>query len=201
MLKDISRGARFTFVTMLLFGGAYHVTLWAVGQLMMPAQAEGSLLRRSDGSVIGSRLIAQKFEDPAYFHPRPSPVDYDAASAGGSNYGPSNPEHLEAVRRRIAAIEAEDGVAAAEIPSEMVTASGAGLDPHLPPVAAELQAPRIARRRQVAVGEVRALIAEHTQPPTLSFLGRARINVLELNLALDDRFGNPAHLSRAGGPE
>jgi K+-transporting ATPase ATPase C chain len=116
-------------------------------------------------------------------------VDYNAASSGGSNYGPSNPDHLKAVKDRVTAIKAEDGVAAARIPSEMVTASGAGLDPHVPPAAADLQAPRVARTRRVDVGAVREVIAAHVEPPLLGVFGRARVNVFELNLALDERFG------------
>ena len=158
---------------------------------MFPSQAEGSLIRRADGTVIGSRLIAQKFERPEYFRPRPSAADYNAASTSGSNYGPSNPDHLKAVRERVDAIVKEDGVQAGQIPSEMVTASGAGMDPHIPPAAADLQAARVAASRKVDASRVRALIAAHTETPTLGFLGRARVNVLELNLALDQAFGTP----------
>ncbi|HEX5217076.1 MAG TPA: potassium-transporting ATPase subunit KdpC, partial [Vicinamibacterales bacterium] len=152
---------------------------------VLPSQAEGSLIRRADGTIVGSRLIAQKFAKPEYFHSRPSAVDYNAASTGGSNYGPSNPDHLKAVRERLNAVIAEDAVAAGDVPSELVTASGGGLDPHIPPRAAELQAARIARARKIDVGRVRELIAQHTEAPTFGFLGRARVNVLELNLALD----------------
>ena len=177
---------------MVLFGGAYHAVLWGIGRVAFPAQAEGSLIRRADGTIVGSRLIAQKFARPEYFRPRPSGVDYNAASTGGTNFGPSNPDHLKTVRERIDAITAEDKVPASEVPSEMVTASGAGLDPHIPPNAAELQAPRIAAARGVTVDRVRGLIQSHTEPPTLGFLGRARVNVLELNLALDEAFRAPA---------
>lgn len=199
MLRDIGQGLRFTLVTMLLLGGVYHAMLWAVGRVAFPNQAEGSLIRRADGTVVGSRLIGQKFQRPEYFHSRPSAVDYDAASTGGSNYGPSNPAHLRSVTARIAAIEAEEGVTAAQIPSEMVTASGAGLDPHLPPAAAELQAARVARHRKLPVSAVRDLITEYTEPPALGFIGRARVNVLELNLALDGRLGKRTSMSRTEG--
>ena len=192
MLMEIGNGLRFTVVTMLLLGGGYHVLLWGVGRMAFPDQAEGSLVRREDGSIVGSRLIAQKFGRPEYFRPRPSAVDYNAASTGGSNYGPSNPDHLKAVRDRISAIVAEDGVSVAQIPSEMVTASGAGLDPDIPPDAADRQAPRIARSRHVDIGAVRELIAATAEPPLLGIVGRPRVNVLELNLALDARFGQSA---------
>jgi K+-transporting ATPase ATPase C chain len=185
MLTEIRRGVLFTVVTMVLLGGGYHAALWLVGLVLFPSQAEGSLIRRSDGSVVGSRLIAQAFTRPEYFHPRPSGVDYNAASTGGTNYGPSNPDHLKAVQERLQAATALEGVDPARVPSEMVTASGAGLDPHIPPAAAALQAARVAGARRVPVERVVDLIRTHTEPPTLGFLGRARVNVLELNLALD----------------
>jgi K+-transporting ATPase ATPase C chain len=189
MLTEVVAGVRFTLFTMILLGGVYHVALWGLGQGAFPSQTEGSLVRRADGTVIGSRLIAQRFTRDAYFHPRPSAADYNAASTGGSNYGPSSPDHLAAVRERLDAALARERAQAGEVPSEMVTASGAGLDPHLPPVAAELQAPRVARARGVTVERVRALVDAHTEPPTFGFLGRARVNVLELNLALDAELG------------
>lgn len=185
MLSEVRRGVLFTLVTMIVLGVGYPVVLWGVGRVLFPAQAEGSLLRRGDGSVIGSRLVAQGFTRPEYFHPRPSAVDYDAASTGGSNHGPSNPDHLKAVRARLDARAALEAATPAQVPSEMVTASGGGLDPHIPPAAAELQAARVASARGIAVARVRGLIAAHTEPPTFGFLGRERVNVLALNLALD----------------
>ena len=188
MLKEIRQGIVFTIVTMVMLGGVYHVALWGIGRVAFPQQAEGSLIRRADGTVVGSRLIAQKFERPEYFHPRPSAADYNAASSGGSNYGPSSPDHLKLVRERLDTIVQEDGIAPGDVPSEMVTASGAGMDPHIPPAAAILQAARVARSRGSDVEGVRELIATHTERPALGFLGRARVNVLELNLALDAAF-------------
>ena len=190
MVKEIKQAILFTVVTMVLLGGGYHVVLWGIGRVVFPAQAEGSLIRRGDGTVIGSRLIAQKFSRPEYFRPRPSGVDYNAASTGGTNYGPSNPDHLKAVQERLESIAEEEGVRANRVPSEMVTASGGGLDPHISPAAAELQARRVADSRTVDVGRVREVIAEHTEQPTFGFLGRPRVNVLELNLALDETFVN-----------
>ena len=188
MLKQLKQGVLFTVVTMLLFGGGYHVVLWGIGTTMFPAQAEGSLIRRPDGTVVGSRLIAQKFTRPEYFRARPSGVDYNAASTGGTNYGPSNADHLTAVRERLDAVTQDEGVTAAQVPSEMVTTSGAGMDPHIPPAAAQLQAARVAAARGVTVERVLALVVAHTEAPTFGFLGRARVNVLELNLALDETF-------------
>jgi K+-transporting ATPase ATPase C chain len=191
MVKEIKQAVLFTIVTMVLLGGGYHVLLWAIGRVAFPAQAEGSLIRRSDGSIVGSRLIAQKFTRPEYFQPRPSGVDYNAAATGGTNYGPSNPEHLKAVQERLDVITKQDGVTAGQVPSEMVTASGGGMDPHIPPAAAALQAGRVASARGVPVDRVRDLIQAHIEPPTFGFLGRARVNVLELNLALDETLRAP----------
>jgi K+-transporting ATPase ATPase C chain len=189
VVKELRQSVLFSIVTMVLLGGAYHVALWALGQAVFPSQAEGSLIRGADGAVVGSHLIAQKFTRPEYFQPRPSGVDYNAASTGGTNYGPSNPDHLKAVRERLDAIVAQEGVAAARVPSEMVTASGGGLDPHIPPAAAEIQIARVASARRVPVEVVRDLVRTHTQPPTFGFLGRDRVNVLDLNLALDRALG------------
>jgi K+-transporting ATPase ATPase C chain len=201
MLTEVRRGVLFTVVTMILLGVGYPVVLWGIGRALFPTQAEGSLLRRSDGSVIGSRLVAQNFTRPEYFHPRPSAVDYNAASTGGSNYGPSNPEHLKLVRERLDALTRLEKVTPAEVPSEMVTASGAGLDPHIPPAAAELQAARVAAARGVPVERVRELVRAYTEPPSFGLLGRARVNVLELNLALDASLGAAAESRQAAKVE
>lgn len=189
MLQDMKRGLLFTLATMLLFGGGYHLVLWVASRLAFPDQAEGSLVRSADGRIMGSRLIAQRFDRPEYFHSRPSGVDYNAASTGGTNYGPSNPDHLTAVRGRLDAATDLEGVPLSRVPSEMVTASGAGLDPHIPPEAAEIQVNRVATARGVDLSRVRALLLRHTEPPTFGFLGRARVNVLELNCALDRELG------------
>jgi len=191
VFTEIKRGLLFTAVTMILIGGAYNVVLWAIGQAVFSSQSEGSLIRRGDGTIVGSRLIAQKFTRPEYFHPRPSGVDYNAASTGGTNYGPSNPDHLKAVRERLDVVTKQEGATAGQVPSEMVTASGAGLDPHIPPPAADLQAARVASARGIPAERVRELVRAHTEPPAFGFLGRARVNVLELNLALDASLGAP----------
>jgi K+-transporting ATPase ATPase C chain len=196
MLTELKHGVLFTIVTMVLFGGVYHFGLWAVGQVAFPVQAQGSLIRRDDGSVIGSSLIAQAFARSEYFHPRPSAVDYNAASTGGSNFGPSNPEHLELVKERLAEVMAAESAPASDVPAELITASGGGLDPHVPPAAAHLQTARVAAARGINPNRIRALIDAHTEPPTLGFLGRARVNVLELNLALDRELGRPVNGQR-----
>jgi K+-transporting ATPase ATPase C chain len=197
MLTEARRGVLFTVATMILLGVGYHLVLWGIGRVLFPAQAEGSLLRRSDGSVIGSRLVAQSFTRPEYFHPRPSAVDFNAASTGGSNYGPSNPDHLKLVKERLDARTTLEGVSAAQVPSEMVTASGGGLDPHIPPAAAELQAERVAKARGIGRERVLELVRQHTEAPALGFLGRSGVNVLELNIALDELGASPGSAPRA----
>jgi len=196
MLIELRRGLRFTLTTMILLGGVYHAFLWGIGRVLFASQAEGSLIRGADGTIVGSRLIAQKFTKPEYFQPRPSAVDYNAASTGGSNYGPTNPDHLKAVGERLDAITQLEKVAPRDVPSEMVTTSGAGLDPHIPPAAAELQAARVAAARGVPLERVRELVRAHTEPPTFGFLGRARVNVLELNLELDASIARTAAVGR-----
>lgn len=192
MGREIKQALLFTLVTMALLGGAYPLALWVIGRVAYPGHAEGSLIRRADGTIAGSSLIAQRFDRPEYFQARPSAVDYDAAAAGGSNLGPSHPGHLAAVQGRLLAVTAREGVPPGRVPAELVTTSGSGLDPHLPPAAVELQAARVAAARGAPLALVLALIAARTEPPSLGFLGRARVNVLELNLALDDAFGAPA---------
>lgn len=192
MFEELKRGAAFALVSMLLFGGAYHALLLGVAAVAFPSQSEGSLLRRADGTVIGSHLIAQAFSRPEYFHPRPSGVSYNAASTGGTNLGPSNPDHLEAVRLQLEAVTTRERVPAGQVPAEMVTASGSGLDPHIPPGAALMQAARVALARGVPVERVEALVRVHTEAPVLGIFGRSRVNVLAVNLALDTTFGAPS---------
>lgn len=186
MIREFKQGLLFTAISLVVFGGAYHAVFWAIARVAFPAQAEGSLIRRADGTVVGSRLIAQKFTRAEYFQPRPSAVDYNAASTGGSNFGPSNPDHLKAVRERLDAVTRQEGVTPRQVPAEMVTTSGGGLDPDIPPNAAALQAPRVAAARGVPIGRIQELVRQHTEPPAFGFIGRPRVNVLELNLALDE---------------
>jgi len=201
MLRELRSSVLFTLVSMILLGGVYQGIVWAIGRVAFPEQAAGSLIRDRRGWVVGSQLIAQPFSRPEYFHPRPSAVDFNAAATGGSNYGPSNPEHLAAVRERLSRLAAANQVPVSQVPAEMVTASGAGLDPHIPPAGADIQVARVASARRVSVDRVRDLVQTHTEPPTLGFLGRPRVNVLELNLALDAVLGGassttPPHESR-----
>ena len=188
MFKEIKEGFLFTLVTLVLFGALYPLFVWGVAQTVFPGKAEGSFIRKAagtDNSIRGSELVGQVFTRPEYFHGRPSAVDYNAASTGGSNYGPSNPDHLAAVRERAAAIAEREGVSLDQIPSDMVTASGGGLDPHISPAAALLQVERVARERGVSAERIRELVEANTDAPTFGFLGKPRVHVLKLNLALD----------------
>lgn len=186
MRKEIFYGIRFTLIGMVVFGAMYHAGVWGIGNSVFQAQAAGSLVYVVDGTPVGSELIAQAFSRPEYFHPRPSAVGYNAASTGGSNYGPSNPEHLALVATRIAEVAKREQVSPAAIPSEMVTASGAGLDPHLPVAAVLLQVPRVAAARGLDEQRIRQVVAASVEGRWLGLFGAPRINVLRLNLALDN---------------
>jgi K+-transporting ATPase ATPase C chain len=196
MRRELRQAVAFTAITMVIFGGFYHVGTWGLASVVMPSRAEGSLVRSADGGVIGSTLIAQGFGGASYLHPRPSAVDYNAASTGGSNLGPSNPTHHESVAGRILAFKALNGGIVAP-PAEMVTASGGGLDPHVPPMAAFAQAGRIASARGVPVDRVNDIIAGHVEAPALGVFGRSRVNVLAVNLELDEAFGSPPSTAAA----
>jgi potassium-transporting ATPase KdpC subunit len=199
MRREIVRALVFAAATMLLFAGAYHAALWGVGRVAFREQADGSLLRRADGTVVGSRLVAQRFTRPGYVHPRPSAVNYDASSTGGSNLATSSPDQARLLRERLAAVCARDGVTAAQVPVELITASGSGLDPDLSLEAVAIQEGRVARARGVGVDRVHAVVTSQTEPPLWGIFGPARVNVLLLNLALDRAFG-PARDAAPSSP-
>ena len=186
MLTDVRRGAIALVVFTVLVGLAYPMLMFGVGQAVFGG-ADGSLVRRG-GQVVGSSLIGQSFTDPRYFWGRPSAAGdgYDAGASGASNLGPTSQQLADTVRERInALLEALLGRTAADIPAELVTASGSGLDPHISPAAAAFQVERVAAARRLDPARVRALVREHTLGRDLGFLGEPRVNVLELNLALD----------------
>lgn len=171
----------------LITGIAYPLAVTGVAGVLFPAKAAGSLIVR-DGKAVGSRLIGQPFSDPKYFWSRPSatsPQPYNGLASGGSNAGPLNPALIASVKARIARLRAADPGNHAPIPVDLVTASASGLDPDISVAAAYYQADRIARLRHLSRARVRALIAGHTQGPWLGVIGEPRVNVLELNLALD----------------
>jgi len=171
----------------ILTGGVYPLLITGIAKLVFPAQAAGSLLVQ-DGKTVGSKLIGQNFSDPKYFWSRPSATALyanNALASGGSNLGPLNPALIDAVKSRIDALKAADPGNTNKIPVDLVTASASGLDPDSSVAAALYQLNRVARVRGLDVDKVRALIDAHTQGRWLGFLGEPRVNVLELNLALD----------------
>jgi potassium-transporting ATPase KdpC subunit len=188
-MKSILRPAVTLLIVMsVVLGVAYPLVVTGVAKLLFPGQAAGSLVVK-DGKPVGSRLIGQPFSDPKHFWSRPSatsPQPYNGLSSGGSNLGPLNPALTDAVKARIAALQAADPNNHAPIPVDLVTASGSGLDPDISLAAAYYQAERIARVRHLSLDRVRALIAEHATRPWLGVIGEPRVNVLELNLALDN---------------
>lgn len=168
-------------------GLAYPAIVTAVAQLAFPRQANGSLIVK-DGKVVGSALIGQPFDDPKYFWGRPSatmPFPYNAGSSSGSNQSPTHPDLIKAVQTRVDALRAADPDNKAPVPVDLVTASASGLDPHISPAAALYQVSRVARTRKMDPGALRDLVGVHTARRWLGILGEPRVNVLELNLALD----------------
>lgn len=175
--------ALFTLVT----GIAYPAIVTVIAQAAFPHQANGSLILK-DGKLVGSALTGQPFDDPKYFWGRPSataPFPYNAGSSTGSNLSPTNPDLVKAVQARVDALRAADPDNTAPVPVDLVTASGSGLDPHITPAAALYQVPRVARARRMDPRAVRRLVEAHTEGRWLGLLGEPRVNVLELNLALD----------------
>jgi K+-transporting ATPase ATPase C chain len=188
--EGLLRPALSLFVLLsLLTGLAYPLLVTGVAQLAFHDAANGSPIMR-DGKVIGSRLIGQPFSDPKHFWSRPSataPMAYNGGASGGSNQGPLNPALFDAVKARIAALRAADPGNNAPVPVDLVTASASGLDLHISRAAADYQAARVAKARGTPEADVRALIERHSEGRWLGFLGEPRVNVLELNLALDNR--------------
>ena len=170
-----------------LTGIAYPLVVTGIGQAAFPEQAAGSLILR-DGKPVGSSLIGQNFSDPKYIWGRPSatgPYPNNATASGGSNQGPLNPALVDAVKGRIEALRAADPGNTAQVPVDLVTASGSGLDPHISVAAAQYQAARVAKARGLPAAQVQQLIDKHTEGRLFGFLGEPRVNVLQLNLSLD----------------
>ncbi len=187
LLKQIKISLIATVLFTVLCGLAYPLVVTGVGQVLFPGKANGSLIKEN-GKIVGSELIGQQFSDPRYFWGRlsaTSPYPYNAGSSSGSNLGPLNPALFDAVKKRIADLHAADSTNTQPIPADLATTSGSGLDPHISIAAAEYQLTRVARVRGMSIANVRSLVDKYTEGRQLGFLGEPRVNVLELNLALD----------------
>jgi K+-transporting ATPase ATPase C chain len=185
-MKNLITAVLMTIVTTVLLGLIYPLVVTGLAQVIFPSQANGSLIRSADGTVIGSSLIGQPFSSAGYFRSRPSAAGangYDAGASSGSNLGPTNKKLIDRVKADVEKAQAENPSKA--VPIDLVTTSGSGLDPHISPAAAEFQVPRVARERGITEEQLRQVIARHTAGRQFGFLGEATVNVLELNLDLD----------------
>ena len=194
LLSEI-RGAVFaTLILAIVCCGLYPLVVFGISQMLFHDKANGSLIVDQDGTVRGSKLLAQGFTADKYFHPRPSAAGngYDAASSGGSNLGPTSQKLNDAIKDRIGAYRKENGLSENDsVPADAVTASGSGLDPHISLRNAELQTPRVAKARGLSEEKIRELVQQNTDGRDLGVLGDPGVNVLELNLALDSPGAQP----------
>src|SRR5579871_2436836 len=188
MKKNLITAVLMTIATTILLGVFYPLLITVLAQVLFKDKANGQI-RYRNGEAIGSRIIAQPFTSPKYFHPRPSAAGngYDAANSGGTNLGPTNQKLIDRVRTDAAALHQENP--SQPVPVDLLTTSASGLDPEISPAAAEFQVPRVAHERGLPESAVRDLVQKHTQQRDLGLLGEPRVNVLELNLALDDISG------------
>jgi potassium-transporting ATPase KdpC subunit len=187
LLKNIRTAIITLALFTLLTGLFYPLAVTGIAQIVFPHKANGSMIVK-DGKTFGSELIGQPFSDPKYFWSRlsaTSPFAYNAAASSGSNYGPINQAYLDGVKKRIQDLKAVDSLNTQLVPADLVTASGSGLDPHISVAAALYQLPRVARIRNLNQDQLRSLVIQHTEGRQLGFLGEPRVNVLQLNLALD----------------
>ncbi len=181
-MQSLKASLRVTVATMLICVVGYAAVILGVAQVLRPETANGSLIRRPDGTIVGSRLIAQKFEQPGYFWPRPSAPDYNASGAGGSNKSPTSPD---LTTRAAALVDLYGATPARPLPADLAAASGGGLDPHITAHAARYQAERVAGSRGLPLEKIEAMISQHAFSPGGPFTPDRLVNVLELNLALD----------------
>jgi K+-transporting ATPase ATPase C chain len=192
MKKNLITAVLMTIATTVLLGIFYPLLVTGLAQLIFPKQANGQLIKGNDGVVVGSRLIGQPFSGPGYFHSRPSAAGaagYDASASGGSNLGPTNAQLITRVNGDVAKLQAENP--GTPIPVDLVTTSASGLDPDISPAAAEFQIRRVASERKITEAEVAGLVRENSENRQWGFLGEPRVHVLELNIALDARYGRP----------
>jgi K+-transporting ATPase ATPase C chain len=185
-LRHLATAAIYTVVSIVIFGFVYPFVMTGIAMLIFPSQANGSIVYQN-GKPVGSAIIGQLWAKPQYFHGRPSAAGkgYDPTQTGGTNLGPTSKKLIDSTKDAIAALRKENPDAAGPIPMDLVTSSASGIDPEISPEAAYYQAPRVAKARGMSVDAVTAVIDKHVQPRTLGFLGEPRVNVLELNLALD----------------
>src|SRR5580658_4171962 len=187
MLKELKPAILITFVLTILTGILYPLAITGIAQTIFHKQANGSLIER-DEKVIGSEIIGQNFTKPEYFHPRPSQNSYDAANSGGSNLGPTNPALADRLKKDGEAFRKDNPDYTGPLPADAITASGSGLDPEISPANAVAQAARVAKARGASADAVRSLVAVNTQARDLGVLGEPRVNVLNLNMALDEAY-------------
>jgi K+-transporting ATPase ATPase C chain len=185
MKKNLLTAILMTIATTILLGLIYPLVITGLARVLFPNKANGQLIYRN-GEAIGSRIIAQPFTSAKYFHPRPSAAGngYDAANSGGTNFASTNQKLIDRIRADAATLHEENP--GQPIPADLITTSASGLDPEISPAAAEFQIPLVARERGLPESTVRDLVQKHTHPRDLGLLGEPRVNVLELNLALDD---------------
>ncbi|MCM3339568.1 potassium-transporting ATPase subunit KdpC [Paenibacillus sp. MER TA 81-3] len=178
---------RIGILFIIMCGFIYPLVSTGLAQLLMPSYAEGSFIKNAEGGIIGSELIGQKFTDPHYFQGRVSSIEYVADASGSNNYGPSNPELVKRVQQSVADWQKSNpDVPVSELPADLITNSGSGLDPHITPDSAEVQIPRISKLTGIPAAELDKIVAQHTEGRSLGLFGEPRVNVLKLNLALDE---------------
>jgi K+-transporting ATPase ATPase C chain len=203
-MKTLIIALRVAAVTLVVTGLVYPLVMTGVSKALFRNRANGSFVTDEKGQIVGSDLLGQNFERPGYFQPRPSAAGdkgYDATSSGGSNLGPTSKKLRDRVSDAVAKLKKENPDAPGKVPAELVTASGSGLDPHLSPAGAMWQVPRVAKARNVTPERVRQLVEANIEGRDLGFLGEPRVNILQVNLALDRQFGAVPRTGEKPSPE